>query len=114
VFSVYLGAADLRPVISFFEAGGSLRLRDEASSQEMLAQLQRVPSLMQHIGALGATAGDPIPVQVAAAEFVLEGLWAQKKIGRSDERVFTAPERRSEDSDLERIERLRKMKKQVN
>jgi magnesium chelatase subunit I len=114
VFSVYLGAADLRPVVSFFEAGGSLRLREDAPSQELLAQLQRIPSLMGHISALGASAGDPVTVQVAAAEFVLEGLWSQKKIGRSDERVFTAPERRSEDSDLERIERLRKMKKQVN
>ena len=114
VFSVYLGAADLRPVVSFFEAGGSLRLREDAPSQELLAQLQRIPSLMGHISALGASAGDPVTVQVAAAEFVLEGLWSQKKIGRSDERVFTAPERRNEDSDLERIERLRKMKKQVN
>jgi magnesium chelatase subunit I len=114
VFSVYLGAADLRPVVSFFEAGGSLRLREDAPSQELLAQLQRVPSLMGHIPALGASAADPVTVQVAAAEFVLEGLWSQKKIGRSDERVFQAPERRSEDSDLERIERLRKMKKQVN
>jgi magnesium chelatase subunit I len=114
VFSVYLGAADLRTVVSFFEAGGSLRLREEAPGQELLAQLQRIPGLMHHIGALGASAGDPVAVQVAAAEFVLEGLWAQKKIGRSDERVFTAPEHRSDDSDLERIERLRRMKKQVN
>jgi len=114
VFAVYLGAADLKTVVSFFETGGSLRLREEATSQELLAQLQRIPGLMQHIVALGASAADPVSVQVAAAEFVLEGLWSQKKIGRSDERVFTAPERRSEDSDLERIERLRRMKKQVN
>jgi magnesium chelatase subunit I len=114
VFSVYLGAADLRPVVSYFEAGGSLRLREDAPSQELLGQLQRVTGLMGHLGALGVSPGDPVPVQVAAAEFVLEGLWSQKKIGRSDERVFQAPERRAEDSDLERIERLRKMKKQVN
>jgi magnesium chelatase subunit I len=115
VFSVYLGAADLRPVVSYFEAGGSLRLREEGGSQDLLAQLQKVPTLLQHMGALGVSASDPVPLQVAAAEFVLEGLWAQKKIGRSDERVFQAPERRVEsDSDMERIERLRRMKKQVN
>ncbi|HET8645469.1 MAG TPA: magnesium chelatase, partial [Vicinamibacteria bacterium] len=114
VFSVYLGAADLRPVVSYFEAGGSLRLREEAPSRELLEQLQRVPGLMAHIAALGASPSDPVPVQVAAAEFVLEGLWAQRKIGRSDERVFSAPERREADGDLERIERLRRMKKQVN
>lgn len=115
VFSVYLGAADLRPIVSFFEAGGSLRLREEAPSAELVGQLEKVPGLMPHIAALGASPSDPLPVQVAAAEFVLEGLWAQRKIGRSDERVFSAPERRADvDSDLERMERLRRMKKQVN
>jgi len=47
---------------------------------------------------------------------VLEGLWAQKKIGRSDDRGFVAAERRPSEVelDLERLERLRKLKKQVN
>ena len=35
-FSVYLGSADLRPVVSFFESGGNLKLRDDASSEEMV------------------------------------------------------------------------------
>jgi magnesium chelatase subunit I len=30
---------------------------------------------------------------VSAAEFVLEGLYAHKRIGRSEERVFTAGEK---------------------
>jgi len=114
VFSVYLGSADLRPVAAFFEEGGSLRLRDEVSSEDQLAHLRKVPGLMQHVGALGASEGDPAGVLVAAAEFVLEGLWAQRKIGRSDERVFQAPERPAEDVDPDRLERLRRMKKQVN
>ena len=51
----------------------------------------------------------------AAGEFILEGLYAQKKIGRSDDRGFMAAERRSRSElDLERLERLRRMKKQVN
>ena len=32
-------------------------------------------------------------MQVSAAEFVLEGLHAHKKIGRNEERVFTAGEK---------------------
>jgi len=114
VFSVYLGSADLRPVAAFFEGGGSLRLREEAASEEQLGHLRRVPGLMEHVAALGAAPSDPPPVLVAAAEFVLEGLYAQRKIGRSDERVFQAPERHADDSDAERLERLRRMKKQVN
>jgi magnesium chelatase subunit I len=114
-FAVYLGSADLRAVVAHFEAGGTLKLRDDASGEETMAQLRRVPGLVDHLHLLGVQAGDAAPLQAAAAEFVLEGLWAQKKIGRSDDRGFVAPERRSEaDVDLERLERLRRMKKQVN
>ena len=71
--------------------------------------------MLDHVEALGVKGGDPAPLVAAAGEFVLEGLWAQKKIGRSDDRGFVSPERRGEtDVDLERLERLRKLKKQVN
>ena len=115
VFSTCLGAANFRQAVRFFEEGGTLRIKEGSSSQEVLAQLQRVPDVLEHLEALGVKAKDPAPLLAAAGEFVLEGLWAQKKIGRSDDRGFVAPERRGEsDVDLERLERLRKLKKQVN
>jgi magnesium chelatase subunit I len=114
-FSVYLGSADLRGVVSYFEAGGSLRIEEEAPASEVISQLKRVPGLLEHVGLLGVEANDPPPVVASAGEFVLEGLWAQKKIGRSDDKGFVATERRADvDMDLERLERLRRMKKQVN
>ena len=114
-FSVYLGSADLRPVVSFFENGGNLKVRDDASGEDVVKQLKAVPGLFDHLHFLGANPGDPAPLLASAAEFVLEGLYAQKKIGRSDDRGFMAPERRVEsEADMERLERLRKLKKQVN
>ncbi len=114
-FSVYMGSVDLKPVVAFFEGGGTLKLRDDVAAEDLLAQLRRVPGLLDHVGFLGVQPGDPAPLLAAAGEFVLEGLYAQKKIGRSDDRGYVAPERRSEaDVDLERLERLRRMKKQVN
>jgi magnesium chelatase subunit I len=114
-FSVYLGSADLRAVVAFFEGGGNLKVSDEMASAEILSQLSRVPSLLDFVTNLGIERTDPAPLVVSAAELILEGLWAQKKIGRSDDRGYVAPERRTEgDVDLERLERLRQMKKQVN
>jgi magnesium chelatase subunit I len=115
-FGVYLGGADVRQVVSYFESGGSLRLRDDASAAETVGQLQRVPGLLDQLHLLSINKGDPPPLIAAAGEFLLEGLYAQKKIGRSDDRGFTAPEVRRSDAevDLERLERLRRMKKQVN
>jgi magnesium chelatase subunit I len=115
VFATYLGPVGFRQVVRFFEEGGTLRIREGSSAEEVLGQLQRVPEALEHTDALGVQPGDPAPLVAAAAEFVLEGLWAQKKIGRSDDRGFVAPERRGDtELDLERLERLRKLKKQVN
>jgi len=114
-FSVYLGSADLRPVVSYFESGSHLKVRDDAGSEELVGQLKRVPGLFDALQHVGIQSSDPPAVIASAAEFVLEGLYGQKKIGRSDDRGFTAPERHREaEVDLERLERLRRMKKQVN
>ena len=115
VFAVYLGSADLKKVASFFEAGGSLKLREDGSAQAVVAQLAGVPGLLEHASQLGVMPDDSPGMLAAAGEFILEGLHAQKKIGRSDDRGFVAPERPTDAGlDMERLERLRKMKKQVN
>jgi magnesium chelatase subunit I len=112
VFSVYLGAAELRDVIAFFEGGGSLKLGDMSRATDVVEQLGRVPTLLDHVGLLGVQPGSTPPELAAAGEFVLEGLHAQKKIGRSDDRGFTAPEReRDPRLDLEQIQRMRQMQK---
>ena len=41
---------------------------------------------------VGVGPKDSPEVQVSAAEFILEGLHAHKRIGRNEERVFTAGE----------------------
>ena len=105
----------LSRVVRFFEEGGSLRIREGSPSADVLAQLKRVPEVLDNLQPLGVEPGASLSLQAAAGEFVLEGLWAQKKIGRSDDRGFVAPERRGEmEVDLERLERLRRLKKQVN
>ena len=81
----------------------------------MLEQLKRVPEILDNLLPLGVEPGAPEPLAAAAGEFVLEGLWAQRKIGRSDDRGFVAAERRPElEVDMEHLERLRRLKKQVN
>jgi magnesium chelatase subunit I len=114
-FSNTLGATSFGQVVAFFEEGGSLRIREGSPAREVLAQLERVGGVLDRLEPLGVKPQDPAPLVAAAGEFVLEGLWAQKKIGRSDDRGFAAPERRGEvELDLERLERLRRLKKQVN
>src|SRR5512134_3984157 len=57
VFSTYLGPVGFRQVVRFFEEGGTLRIREGSSSEEVLAQLQRVPEALEQIEALGVQPG---------------------------------------------------------
>ena len=82
---------------------------------EVITQTRGVQGLRELTERTGVARGASAPAVASAIDFVLEGLYAQKKIGRSDDRGYTAPERRVEtDADIERLERLRKLKKQVN
>ncbi|MGH9579568.1 MAG: magnesium chelatase, partial [Terriglobales bacterium] len=52
-----------------------------------------IQGLMDKLGPLEVRPKDGAELLVSAAEFVLEGLHAHKRIGRNEERVFTAGEK---------------------
>ena len=72
---------------------GEIQLSDNAAAREVLEGLSQIQGLMEKLGKLNVGPKDAAEIQVSAAEFVLEGLHAHKKIGRNEERVFTAGEK---------------------
>jgi magnesium chelatase subunit I len=80
-------------VVQWFDLGGEIQLSDNAGAQEVLEGLVQIQGLMEKLGKLNVGPKDNVETQVSAAEFVLEGLHAHKKIGRNEERVFTAGEK---------------------
>jgi magnesium chelatase subunit I len=84
-----LSQANLQPVIQWFEMGGELKLPESASAAEELSALRGIQGLLDHVKALGANPSDA-PLAAAAGEFILEGLWAQKRISRNEERGYYA------------------------
>ena len=92
VFNGYFAEADLRQVTEWFDLGGSLQVDDTLSADELLARTKEVQGLrdLASHASVGAKAGAPL--LAAAVDFVLEGLYAQKKISRSDEFQYQAAE----------------------
>jgi magnesium chelatase subunit I len=80
----------MQQVVQWFELGGEIRLADTAGAQEILEGLRNIQGLTDKLAPLGIKSKDKIEVMVSAAEFVLEGLHAHRRIGRSEERVFSA------------------------
>ncbi|MDZ7801344.1 MAG: sigma 54-interacting transcriptional regulator [Trueperaceae bacterium] len=89
-FASHAGELDVDEIVAWFEEENALRLPDERPTAALLELLAEVPGLLD---AADRVAGDGDPgLRAAAAEFVLEGLHARRKVGRSEERGFTAPE----------------------
>ena len=89
-------AVDFRSVIEFFELGGSVPLSETDSAKDSLDRLARVPTLLERTA---ATSSD---MRLAVAEFILEGLYASDKVGRSEERGYVGLERKSAPQELYR------------
>ncbi len=90
VFTKYLEGANLQPVVQWFELGGELKVPECAPASEALTQLKRIQGLMEQIERVGADGRSGPSGMAAAAEFILEGLWAHKRISRNEERGFHA------------------------
>jgi magnesium chelatase subunit I len=90
VFSNRMDGANLQPVVQWFELGGELKVPESAPASEALSQLKKIQGLMDHIDRLGADGRSGPAGMAAAAEFILEGLWAHKRISRNEERGFHA------------------------
>ncbi len=111
------GNSSMNQVVQWFDLGGEIQMRDSASAQEMLHKLRSIQGLLDKLSALGLSGKEPSEMLVSGAEFILEGLYAHKRIGRSEERTFTAgekqpprekPRMRDEDDEVPDLRRHRR------
>lgn len=110
VFSKHFADVNFQQVVQWFEAGGELKIPEELSTNRRFQQLGQIQNLMEHIGKLGVTNRKDESAAAAAAEMILEGLWAHRRIGRSEERGFYAekPQRAAEPRERENPNRPRR------
>jgi magnesium chelatase subunit I len=92
-FDTYFKDSSMQQVTQWFDLGGQLKFSDTAPTSELMDGLNHIQGLTDKLSAVGVKTKDKPEMVVSAAEFLLEGLYAHKRIGRSEERVFTAPEK---------------------
>mgnify|MGYP001355551792 CR=1 FL=1 len=83
-------------IVQWFELGGGLKLDELADSAAMVQQLGNIQGLMEKTSVLGLGVSEPDALRASAAEFILEGLYAHRRISRNEELGFTAGERKRE------------------
>ena len=104
-YDTHLHGVNMSQIVQWFDLGGEIQLSDNAGANEVLEGLRQIQGLMEKLTKLNVGPKDSAEVQVSAAEFVLEGLHAHKKIGRNEERVFTAGEKQAKAPDKPMFDR---------
>ncbi len=99
VFTAHFDGENMTTVVQWFELGGSLKLDETEPSGKMVKELAHIQGLMEKTKRLGLGASEPDAVRAAAAEFILEGLYAHRRISRNEEAGYTAEQRRREPPD---------------
>ena len=90
VFDAYCGHLDCSEIISWFNDGGTLRVGDTDGAALCLKGFRTIDGLLDAAEQSHLGDGSQPDVLVAACEMILEGLYAQKKISRSEERGYAA------------------------
>ena len=96
VFSKHVNGVNLTPVVQWFESGGSVKLDELVDSATIVQRLRPVRTLLNSVAALGIAQDAGNAELASAAEFILEGLYAQKRISRTEELGFMAEPKKHE------------------
>jgi magnesium chelatase subunit I len=118
IYDRYFAEIDTQQIELWFNLGGTVKLDDSQPSSAALEDLKQIQGLFEKLAPISVQASDPPAVLVAAAEFLLEGMVAHRKLSRNEEHGFAAQERtarkperqvmESEYEDWQRAERSRR------
>ena len=94
IYDSYFTDTNTQQIEQWFNLGGAVELNDKQSSREIFTALQQIQGLFEKLSPLKINSRTKTESAVSAAEFLLEGMTAHKKISRSEARTFTAGEKR--------------------
>jgi magnesium chelatase subunit I len=93
IFDKYFSGTNTQQIEQWFNLGGTVRIDDDQPSQAILEELKQIQGLFTQLSPISVKASDAPEVAVGGAEFLLEGMYAHKRLSRSEERGFSAQEK---------------------
>ena len=99
IYDRYFDGVNVSQIVQWFELGGTLKIRDAQPAAELLKQLEGIQGLMEAVKTLETGLPKDPAVKASAAEFVLDGLYAHRRISRSEELGYMAEEKKREPRD---------------
>jgi magnesium chelatase subunit I len=105
IFDKYFSGTNTQQIEQWFNLGGAVRIDDDQPSQAILEELKQIQGLFSQLSPISVKVSDAPEIAVSGAEFLLEGMYAHKRLSRSEERGFSAQEKASRKQ--ERVEQDR-------
>jgi len=99
IYDQYFADTNTQQIEQWFNLGGTVQLNDAQPASGSLAELQQIQGLIEKLSPLKINSKSKPEITVSAAEFLLEGMYAHKRISRAEERVFTAAEKKQRNAD---------------
>ncbi|HEY1498525.1 MAG TPA: magnesium chelatase [Acidobacteriaceae bacterium] len=103
VFDRYFGDVNTQQIEQWFNLGGTVKISDAQAAKATLEELKQIQGLMEKLAPLSVKVADGPETVTAAAEFLLEGMCAHRRLSRNEERSFSAQRKAQEKP--ERVER---------
>ena len=108
IYDTYFTDTNTQQIEQWFNLGGSVELNDKQPAKSVFKSLHEIQGLFDKLSPLKVNSRTPVEQAVSAAEFMLEGMTAHKKISRSEARTFSAGEKRRRNEDAAQLaERMR-------
>lgn len=89
VYDRMLDHIDPKPIVDWFNAGGTLRASDMEAVVDLQREFERIPGLMEAIVVSGVVDPNDDAELVSVCELLLEGLHAHRLISRSEQFEYT-------------------------
>ena len=99
VFDQYFAATNTQQIEQWFNLGGTVQLNDTQPASGSLEELRQIQGLFDKLAPLQINSKSKPEIAVSAAEFLLEGMYAHKRLSRTEERSFTAAEKKQRNND---------------
>jgi magnesium chelatase subunit I len=108
IFDQYFADTDTQQIEQWFNLGGTVQLNDAQPAAASLGELKQIQGLIEKLEPLKINGKSSPETAVSAAEFLLEGMYAHKRISRAEERVFSAADKKQRlDQASQYAERMR-------
>ena len=120
IFDKYFSGTNTQQIEQWFNLGGTVRIDDDQPSLTTLEELKQIQGLFPQLSPLSVKVSDAPEIAVAAAEFLLEGMNAHKRLSRSEERGFSAQEKttrkqeRTEEREFDEQQQQRRTRRGFN